>query len=333
MECALMDKFIPDVPYGPEEESSYRVWDGGGKGVCSADFQIEEFELTVLELRGEWHGEVMVHLFDSLTREERIRFWQDVMRLTMTRHENIALFMGACAEPPNFAIVTSACNGISLYKKLHVQHEKIPRRFPFQILRQVVHAMEYLHSRIKPIIIRHLTSRNIFLQPKVVLSLTDYASMECPYQTCVPISPDCVRYVAPELFRLHLFSKREFCKNVSKPINRPQPEVFLSRLQQTTVDQTHQTTTDREPLGESLSESESSTRGSTHPEIRKKRLPLSKPPSTEDENVGGQTTHNQVAENLRPSNNRPKKKRFTWNSTLYFRDSAFDETTDIYAFG
>ncbi|TGZ61427.1 hypothetical protein CRM22_007982 [Opisthorchis felineus] len=144
--------------------------------------------------RGEWHGEVMVHLFDSLTREERIRFWQDVMRLTMTRHENIALFMGACAEPPNFAIVTSACNGISLYKKLHIQQEKIPRRFPFQVLRQVVHAMEYLHSRIKPIIIRNLTSRNIFLQPKVVLSLTDYASMECPYQTTLIFELHARRY-------------------------------------------------------------------------------------------------------------------------------------------
>ncbi|KER28788.1 hypothetical protein T265_13518, partial [Opisthorchis viverrini] len=352
----------------------------------------------------------MVHLFGSLTRKERIRFWKDVMRLTMTRHENIALFMGACAEPPNFAIVTrwnstripfyrsqsggaaaekpiplkigrkfgtlvgptpsrdligrrsgssigripvanaasrtrqnfrkvftayaiymNACNGISLYKMLHVQHEKIPRRFPFQILRQVIHAMEYLHSRNRPIIIRHLTSRNIFLQPKVVLSLTDYASMECPYQTCVPISPDCVRYVAPELFRHHLFSKREFYKNVSKRINRPQTELFLSRPQQR-----RHPTSGRGYLEESLSESESPTHGPTHPEIREKRLSLSKPPSAEDKNVGSQTSLNQVAESLRPQqcpNNRPKKKRFTWNGTFYFRDSAFNETTDIYAFG
>lgn len=57
-------------------------------------------------VRGQWHGDVDVHIFEDLSRTERKRFWQDITRLMMTRHENIALFMGVCVNPPNFAIVT-----------------------------------------------------------------------------------------------------------------------------------------------------------------------------------------------------------------------------------
>ncbi|VDP67436.1 unnamed protein product [Schistosoma mattheei] len=57
-------------------------------------------------VKGQWHGDVDVHIFEDLSRTERKRFWQDITRLMMTRHENIALFMGVCVNPPNFAIVT-----------------------------------------------------------------------------------------------------------------------------------------------------------------------------------------------------------------------------------
>ncbi|KAF7260531.1 hypothetical protein EG68_04076 [Paragonimus skrjabini miyazakii] len=154
--------------------------------------------------KGRWHGAVVVHIFDNLTREEEIRFRRDVMRLMMTRHENIALFMGACIEPPTFAIVTSACIGISLYEKLRFEHEKLSRRFPLYVLQQVANALDYLHSRMEPIVVRHLNSRNIFLQPKVILCLTDHASMECNYQTpgCIPVSCESIRYIAPEILDL-----------------------------------------------------------------------------------------------------------------------------------
>ena len=58
--------------------------------------------------------------------------------LKKTRHENLALFMGACLVPPNLAIITryiaatkqninilypSYCRGYTLYKLLHYWSE------------------------------------------------------------------------------------------------------------------------------------------------------------------------------------------------------------------
>ena len=38
-------------------------------------------------------------------------FQEDVAIYRRTRHENLVLFMGACMDPPNLAIVTSLIKG------------------------------------------------------------------------------------------------------------------------------------------------------------------------------------------------------------------------------
>ncbi|VDP82497.1 unnamed protein product [Echinostoma caproni] len=88
-----------------------------------------------------------------------------------------------------------------MYQKLHIKHEKLWRSFPLHVLRHIAHAMDYLHSRTHPIVVRHLTSRNVFLEPKVVLSLTDYSNADCNYQHpgYVPIPSHSIKYIAPEL--------------------------------------------------------------------------------------------------------------------------------------
>ena len=48
----------------------------------------------------------MVHTFPDVKETEVTRFWEEVAKLSMIRHENVALFMGACIEPPNLAVIT-----------------------------------------------------------------------------------------------------------------------------------------------------------------------------------------------------------------------------------
>lgn len=48
----------------------------------------------------------MIHTYDHLNHKEISKFWEEVQKLSMVRHENIALFMGASMDPPNFAVVT-----------------------------------------------------------------------------------------------------------------------------------------------------------------------------------------------------------------------------------
>ena len=58
--------------------------------------------------RGYWHGEVAIkHFFmPNATRRQVSSFKEEVSVLKKTRHENLALFMGASLVPPNLAIVT-----------------------------------------------------------------------------------------------------------------------------------------------------------------------------------------------------------------------------------
>ncbi|CAH8464958.1 unnamed protein product [Schistosoma turkestanicum] len=164
---------------------------------------------------GHWHGEVDVHIFEDLSRTERKRFWRDITRLMMTRHENIALFMGVCVDPPNFAIVTSSCKGVSLYNKLHIKREKLSHINRVYLLRQIANAITYLHSRNDPIVIRRLSSKNIFLKPKMNLYLTDYTMADCDYQLPdhVPIPLDGIKYIAPELVLTVKKEIENLCKN------------------------------------------------------------------------------------------------------------------------
>ena len=56
--------------------------------------------------RGKWHGDVMIHTFKDVTEAKLSEFWKEVSKLSMIRHENVALFMGACVELPHLAVVT-----------------------------------------------------------------------------------------------------------------------------------------------------------------------------------------------------------------------------------
>ncbi|CAH8463837.1 unnamed protein product [Heterobilharzia americana] len=196
-------------PSNEKDETEYKEPESGRPSDCEFNIPFHDIKLVECLLKGErkaiykgyWHGEVDVHIFENLNRAERRGFWQDVTRLMMTRHENIALFMGVCVEPPNFAIVTSSCTSISLYTKLHIKLEKLSHSTRLHLLRQIAHAITYLHSRTHPIVIRRLSSKNIFLKPKMNLYLTDYSTEDCDYQVpgFIPVPVDGMKYIAPEL--------------------------------------------------------------------------------------------------------------------------------------
>ena len=58
--------------------------------------------------RAYWHGEVALKRFfmPNANRLQVMKFKEEVSILKKTRHENLALFMGASLAPPNLAIIT-----------------------------------------------------------------------------------------------------------------------------------------------------------------------------------------------------------------------------------
>jgi len=66
---------------------------------------------VIIELRrgcfsGRWHGDVLIHTYDNQSDAEVMEFLRDVANLSRIRHESVCLFMGACLQRPDYAIVT-----------------------------------------------------------------------------------------------------------------------------------------------------------------------------------------------------------------------------------
>ena len=158
------------------------------------DFRIKYSELEFCNLitssptsvihHGRWHGEVVIHT-DRPQDDEELGAWlREVRALTFIRHENIVLYMGACVEPPFFAIITSPVTAEDLYS--HLVSNRLNNDNKLCILRQTVNAFSYLHA--KDIVHGRLSSQNIFLERTVKVSLLDYA----------PNLPN-LQYYAPEV--------------------------------------------------------------------------------------------------------------------------------------
>ncbi|KAK3601052.1 hypothetical protein CHS0354_029278 [Potamilus streckersoni] len=179
--------------------------------VLTCDFMIPYKEISLGECirtgrtcalySGQWHGEVIIHYFGTLDKEKNEHFMSDVRTMGRIRHENIALFVGACAEPCRLLIVTSVNHGKSLHDSIHVLSEHIDCNNRIITLRQIANAMGYLHA--KDIVIKNLTSRNVLLCPSVKLSFLDCGMVEKRHdRTEFAVIPrGSLAYLAPELLR------------------------------------------------------------------------------------------------------------------------------------
>lgn len=95
-------------------------------------------------------------------------FKREVSSLSMLRHPNLVLFMGAIAEPNSICIVTEYCAGGTLFNVLHQRQELILTwGLRLRILLEMATGMNFLHTNEPPIIHRDLKSLNILLTDKI----------------------------------------------------------------------------------------------------------------------------------------------------------------------
>ena len=166
--------------------------------ITLGEFRIKHCELEFAQMirggpasnihLGKWHGDVVIHTC-SPQNDEDVQSWlSDVRSLTHIRHENIVLYMGACVEPPKFAIITSPIKADSLYNHTVLRGCRLSSNMKLSVLRQTANAFSYLHA--KGIVHGRLSAHNIFLETKVKVSLLDYASSQLNLQ-----------YYSPEIAR------------------------------------------------------------------------------------------------------------------------------------
>ncbi|XP_065059797.1 kinase suppressor of Ras 2-like [Rhopilema esculentum] len=165
------------------------------------DIMLEEMVARSMKgpvYRGRWHGEVMVHRISKTKKDD---FLREVSLLNLIRHENIILFMGASFEGPDFAIITSLVKGFSLYTHIHEKKTMFELYFKLSIAIQIAQGMEYLHA--KKIELGKLCSRNVYLESKVKIAMTDYISRHIPVvnQRYGYIPDRQIMYFSPELMK------------------------------------------------------------------------------------------------------------------------------------
>ncbi|XP_053362927.1 kinase suppressor of Ras 1 isoform X2 [Clarias gariepinus] len=123
--------------------------------------------------RGRWHGEVAVRLLeiDGNNQDHLKLFKKEVMNYRQTRHENVVLFMGACMNPPQLAIITSFCKGRTLHSVVRDSKTSLDINKTRQIAQEIVKGMGYLHA--KDIVHKDLKSKNVFYDNNKVV-ITDF---------------------------------------------------------------------------------------------------------------------------------------------------------------
>lgn len=151
--------------------------------------------------KGRWHGDIMIHTRRRSTKKDVEEFLKEVSVLSMIRHENVVLFMGACLEPPNLAVITSVRRGLSLYNHLHVRQDHFTLHSKISIAKQIAQGMSYLHA--KGIVLPALTAMNVFLESKVKLCVSGYCNRTTRVERegYASIPQGHLTYLAPELMR------------------------------------------------------------------------------------------------------------------------------------
>ncbi|PAV63427.1 hypothetical protein WR25_08392 [Diploscapter pachys] len=132
-------------------------------------------------------------------------FKADVAAHKNARHDNIVLFLGYCLESDRLGIVMSYCRGPSLHTLLHVNMEKFDISTILVIAQQICQGVSYLHT--KKILHKDLRSKNLFIESKNKVVITDFGLFSMKRLKCPPrgysfqVPNNWLAYLAPELIR------------------------------------------------------------------------------------------------------------------------------------
>ncbi|KAF6025207.1 BRAF [Bugula neritina] len=123
--------------------------------------------------KGNYFGTVAIKILKvtNPTPAQIQAFENEVTVLRKTRHKNVLLFYGWHIKP-QLTIITQWCDGLSLYKHLHVDGTIFPVKQLCDISRQTAQGMDYLHA--KNIIHRDMKSNNIFLTQDITVRIGDF---------------------------------------------------------------------------------------------------------------------------------------------------------------
>lgn len=225
--CGLPEEFVDMFAQAiATNKGQDTLWEARQNSITAQEWEIPYEELLIKDeigngkfgcdqvLKGCWHGDVAIKRLNMpqeiLENEKSLdvvkeMFKEEVANFRNTRHDNLEIFMGACMNPQNLAIVTTYCKGETLYDQIHLHKTKFSLNRIIHIAQQICLGMGYLHSR--NIVHKDLKTKNIFFDNGQVV-ITDFGLFSLK-RLCrtdrkgdwLPIPRGWLSYLAPEIMR------------------------------------------------------------------------------------------------------------------------------------
>ena len=168
------------------------------------------FELNIkgLKCAGKKIHELHLPIKDEDDKNANERFERECQLLSQVRHPNIVQFLGVYfpenATPPFLVMEFLPMNLTFCIKEYY----KLSEEISYSILYDVALGLNYLHSQIKPIVHRDLSSNNVLLTPNLTAKISDLGVAKIlnltPQQaTRMTRNPGTLAYMPPEVMIGH----------------------------------------------------------------------------------------------------------------------------------
>nr|CCA14179.1 serine/threonine protein kinase putative [Albugo laibachii Nc14] len=161
--------------------------------------------------RATWRGTtvaVKVLVCQHLTADILEEFETEVELMSILRHPNICLLMGACLKPPTRCLVIEYLPKGSLWNVLR-EEVGIDYSRQVSIARDVALGMNYLHSFQPPILHRDLKSPNLLVDGSYTIKISDFglARVRAHFQT---MTGNCgtTQWMAPEILAAEKYTEK-----------------------------------------------------------------------------------------------------------------------------
>ncbi|DAZ99413.1 TPA: hypothetical protein N0F65_004046 [Lagenidium giganteum] len=161
--------------------------------------------------RATWRGTpvaVKILVCQYLTADILEEFETEVQIMSILRHPNICLLMGACMEPPTRCLVIEYLPRGSLWNVLR-QDVVIDYAKQMSFARDTALGMNYLHSFQPPILHRDLKSPNLLVDTSYAIKISDFglARVRAHFQT---MTGNCgtTQWMAPEVLAAEKYTEK-----------------------------------------------------------------------------------------------------------------------------
>ena len=129
--------------------------------------------------------------------------------LCKLRHPNITQFLGVCVglgEEENYSIISEFMSGGTLFNHIKSGHLRKEEKLFYEISCSVCKGMIYLHDMDPPIVHRDLTSKNILLDEKMNVKVSDFGVSKEFNENYLTRPVGALPYVAPEVYLTNSYS-------------------------------------------------------------------------------------------------------------------------------